>query len=1036
MTLSYKTEVIVRGTGGIEESFFGETLGEVLPKAVPVWRERSRLFKDSEGVLREITVNEMLLGENDTGIFYAIEIPAEPISTGTLIALVIGAVALSGVIYMAFFGMPKPATNAGRNRNNRGGSGAFSERRNEPMEPGTRLPDLFGEDVIYPKLLSPVYTRYEDGVQKEYSYMVVTCGSADISELKDGSNPISDVAGYGVRIYGPGTSPNSGTPAGEYGLAVSEPVRVMRRSSDVVDQVLFPPNRGAINGFNDIRFGYPNEIEISPTSELDFSDVFSPGDTLSIASASYTEGATTVNLAGSYTIGSVSAGLMTLLNPHLVNSDWSVLNSLPTDKTAYISPTLSPTGSKWLGPFILDDPACDRVMLNVIAPQGLYKDNGDNQIRTDVEVEVELTPINASYGAVGAVQTFSETLTGSAVTRNGRGLTIEAVPTIGGRQSVRIRRVTETDRVFNGAVSDTVNVQDLYSMSPAPSHFGDLTTVQLMASANQGTLAVKERKFNCRARRKLPLRVSGSTFSTTLHATSDAAQIISFLALSPEHGRLSADEIDFDGIFDARDAVVNSFGDSAYAFDFNHVFDNMDLTFEETISSIASAVHCAAVRSSGKLTLIPDISPAVPRRVFNHRNILPKTCTRAYRFGTDTAYDSVEIEYRRLSDNEEVTQRYPATGTSPKKLEVVGARTSEQTAVHLRRHYARMTYENSNCEFETAQEGAGVYPGERVFVSRTDSASVVEGEIRSASGNVLTLSQPQYLDTGKSYVIFVQSPQNTVETVGVSVPGPGRYEVTLSRPLSFVPVNGDSGGVPSTYSIVEDKHDEIDLYTVKERDSENIFKHKLIVTKYDFRMYLPDITLLSVDYDSNISDFRDDGYKEFSLTLTDAAAENVPGIGFVYSGSSATSSMLPEGIIASASYTKFMFIRIASFTDEQDLFSSYESTDERLYIRTDRTIASAHGSIPSTISVPAPLENVWFSLCVTYDYVSRKKYIYIDGEQINYLSDVLPQTRNNITIGGWNHTSGFTGDMYSIRYLTRALTSREVQTMHRMLNRG
>lgn len=210
------------------------------------------------------------------------------------------------------------------------------------------------------------------------------------------------------------------------------------------------------------------------------------------------------NLNGTYTVLSVADDTITLSNPAAVNSKWSTLTTSPN-----LSPTLYTTGSKWVGPFVLDKTNTQRVVTNFIASNGLYKDDGKNQVRFDVTLELEITPINADGSVRGAVQTAQATVEGSATFRSTRAVTLDVSVNSPGRVRVRARRVTNADLAFEGSVVDEIKWKDVYAFTNvSQTNFGDLTTVQSVTYATAGALAVKDRKLNMLVTRKIPTSTS------------------------------------------------------------------------------------------------------------------------------------------------------------------------------------------------------------------------------------------------------------------------------------------------------------------------------------------------------------------------------------------------------------------------------------------------------------------------------------------------------------------------------------------------
>lgn len=213
-------------------------------------------------------------------------------------------------------------------------------------------------------------------------------------------------------------------------------------------------------------------------------------------------GAELYNLNGTYEVLSVADDTIRLSNPSAVNSYWATLTTSPN-----LSPILSTTSSKWVGPFVLDKKDTSQVFCNFVALNGLYKDDGKNQVRMDVTLELEITPINVDGSPRGSAQTFQAVVEGSATFRSTRAVTLKASPALTGRLSIRARRVTPSDLAYEGSVVDEIKWRDVYAVAPvAQTNFGDVTTVQSVTYATAGALALKERKLNMLVSRKIPAR--------------------------------------------------------------------------------------------------------------------------------------------------------------------------------------------------------------------------------------------------------------------------------------------------------------------------------------------------------------------------------------------------------------------------------------------------------------------------------------------------------------------------------------------------
>lgn len=551
------------------------------------------------------------------GPFYVIVYPADPV---TILIAVVAVVVVAAVVLR--LSIPTPTL---RNTQNASPNNELSDRTNNPR-PLARIPDIFGTVRCTPDLLATPYKVFQDHEEVEHAYMCIGRGSYDVSDVRDDNTPAIDIPGTSVEVYGPNTSPNSGSPPQlRIGTAINTPVYNVSRSNAINGQVLRPPNDQKIRAARNVYFRTPNLIK---SSAFDFTDKFAAGDVLYVSEASvyqtyinqtktlyaysngfrfvipdttlpseyaagteiqltgavfsvtdpdgfwsgsydlsggYTiasksletvydpETSTTThycrvvlnspgsvnpnwnsvpqgasapaglrlpsgtelyNLDGTYTVLSVADDTITLSNPAAVNPAWSTITATPNR-----SPVLYTTGSKWVGPFILDKTDTSRVVANFVAANGLYKDDGRNQVRFDVTLELEITPINADGSVRGAVQTAQATVEGSATYRTTRAVTLDVSVDNPGRVRVRARRVTNADLAFEGSVVDEVKWRDVYAMSPAGrTDFGNVTTVQAVTYATAGALALKERKLNMLVSRKLSVK---PTKKFTLDPTSD-----------------------------------------------------------------------------------------------------------------------------------------------------------------------------------------------------------------------------------------------------------------------------------------------------------------------------------------------------------------------------------------------------------------------------------------------------------------------------------------------------------------------------------
>lgn len=545
------------------------------------------------------------------------------------------------------------------------------------------------------------------------------------------------------------------------------------------------------------------------------------------------DGTELFDLDGEYEIIGVEAHAITLLDPVLVQPDWGTIGT-----TEYISPTLTAAGDKWVGPFILTPSTLQEIYCNFVASNGLYKDDGKNQIAFDIEIEIEATPVNSSNTPIGAPELFTTTVLGSSKFKNTRAQTLKAEPTFTGRCSVRARRVTLSDKEFKGQIIDEVKWKDLYAVSPVSQlNFGNVTTVQSVTHATTGALSVKERKLNMLVTRKIPLRISGNSFTTELHATNRADEIFSAICKDPYIGNRTNNEIDFNSIYDAIAEVREYFGTDK-AGEFCYTFDSDNLSFEETARMISNAVFCTAYRRGNVIKINFEKETEDSTLLFNHRNKLPQSESRTVRFGNQDQFDGVSFQYVDPLDDALVTYYIPEdrSAVNPKEVESVGIRSGVQAYFQAWRTWNKIRYQNTLVEFDATQEADLLALNDRILVADNTRVETQDGEIDSQSGLELTLSVNVQLSTSFNYTIFLQYSDGSTEGIAVQR-GNDVNKVVLTSPPRLPLSTNDDFYAKTTFILVPNQNNGQNAFLVAEKSPLGNMTSKVTAVNYDDRYY-------------------------------------------------------------------------------------------------------------------------------------------------------------------------------------------------------
>lgn len=559
------------------------------------------------------------------------------------------------------------------------------------------------------------------------------------------------------------------------------------------------------------------------------------------------DGSVIYDLNGPYTILSVTQNEIILDDPESVDADWSTIGT-----TNYISPTLSSTGQVWIGPFILDKNNLNQVFCNFVALNGLYKDDGNNQYPMNVNLELEVTPLNADNTVRGPVETFTDTLYGSSTYRSTMALTLKANLSLSGRCSIRAKRVTPSDTGFNGSVVDEVKWRDAYAVAPVNNlHFGNVTTIHSVTLATSGALAIKERKLNMLVTRKLPLRVSGSTFTTTLHPTNSADEIFSAVCLDPYVGNRSVSEIDFNTIYDTVNEVKTYFGHPV-AGEFSYTFDSKNLSFEETAQMIANAIFCTAFRRGNIIKLSFDKQTEDSTLLFNHRNKLPGTENRTIRFGNQDNYDGISYQYVDPEDDAIVTYYIPEdrSAINPQEIESIGVRSRLQAHFHAWREWNKVRYRNTIVEFQATQEADLLVPQDRILISDGTRSGVQDGEVISQNALQLELSQPVSFKSGVNYSVFLQHVDGSTESIPC-IAGSNSRSILLEFAPRLSLALDDNLFARTTFLLVGDDESRENAFLVVEKSSQSNMTLSVKAVNYDSRYYSNDSDYINSIVDEN-----------------------------------------------------------------------------------------------------------------------------------------------------------------------------------------
>jgi len=546
----------------------------------------------------------------------------------------------------------------------------------------------------------------------------------------------------------------------------------------------------------------------------------------------FTNNTSSINLNGTYIVDSVSANEIKLINPDLLNSDWSKLNTLANQNTQSQprSIRLDKLNNSWVGWHNLDLENTEELVFNLFYQNGLFYQDSKGGVWGDtMTVLVEYQYINASNQPIGTI--YSELFSVSNSSKSPFGTTRKIILPVAGKVRFRIARTTPTK---NDKTQDLTKIKDVYAVSKSTVlNYGDVTIIRSKTIGTEGALSLKERKLNMLVTRKLPLNGTGALTPTT-----SAAQALIYLAFDSKNGRRSSFEVDVDQIL-ATEQEVNAYFGSAKASEFSYTLDDNNLSFEEIAGMVASSCFCEPTRFGSKLRLNFEQPKEIPTLLFNHRNKVPKSEKRTQSFGVSKDYDGVQIEYTSPNDDARINYTAPETGTRNNllKISTTGIRTEEQAKTRAWREWNKLYYQRVTCEFEGLDESNLLSRNDLILVANNTKLTTQDGDVESVDGLTLSLSQNVIIETGSS--IYLQMSDGTVDIIGC-VEGSAKNQVILSRaPLMPLVVDNDRYA-KTTYEIINAGNEASSMFLLAEMSPQSKMTNSLKCVNYDARYYEKD----------------------------------------------------------------------------------------------------------------------------------------------------------------------------------------------------
>lgn len=1069
------------------------------------WPETARLYhrvgKVEYDVTPEVATDVPALADLEGTVAVRI-LPAgiDPLTGG--VGLVLGAIKL---IQSIIPDVPNVKTPSQRARQAGGSPNNSLGKRSNAARPDERVPYILGAVRSIPDLLAVPYTTYENHVEVETAYYCIGVGSYAVQDVRDGDMLVSQIDGASAQVYGPGKAPTGGIGAHDPDITIGDAIADDVYTVYAVEAV----NGQELSAWNDYTFygtTFPQNSDVpllmsffdngdgtgviaipfsSDSGEI--TDRVELGDDLFIfwpfvqpggsgtppdLSTPVTSGAGEPVVVTSPTVLSIvvppdpTTVQLTVSIPSSQQSQWALIQPYfedlqdPSDIFPYTGgfneyAQVTPLSHLYQGPFFIDfehpsgGASSFEIVCNFTAPRGLYADDGVTTRALDVEIQVIVTPADASGNPNGTPQAFQGTLEGSATARGQRALTLRCAVTglTSTKVLVQARRLTNTPRRqrqtdaaetsvfganltadppiyahFSGTVVDEVRWTHCYSMSkPGNISFGNVTTIHTRTVATTGALRAKERKLNCFVTRKIQTW-DGSTFGGSLVANDRTENCLFTVLKDSTIGGLADANIDFAGIaaaFDqVRTSVFSEFPVGDVATSFNFTFDDADLSLEETIHAICQSAFCIAYRDGDVIKVRPEIAGDDSVLLLNHRNTLIGTQRVTHAFGPPTENDAVEVTYVDPLDNAHTKVTVPKFGSRnrPRQLKVIGLRSAAQAYWHAYRAYHKMLYQRQSLTVEALQESELLGTRQRVLVADETRSGVQTGEVLGLSGDTIRTSQPVALEVGKTYSVHLQRTDGTTESFGV-LSAPSTRELELDATPTVVTNPG--AGVPTTYLLLADDAPAPTAFLVSSVQPTTPMTHQIWAVNYSHMYYVADGLTTWVDFAHGLSD----------LSPQQRLFTNNGGTisGGVWTGSSSDYFEVsnPAEDTVTASYSKLLFINATSAPTDSGLIRPASGSDEAFAITPGNLLAAGHNGALQVAVDYSSFVGAEHMVAATYDVATGRLAVLIDGALAGEATVAQAAAGSPL-----RYLEGFEGTCRVCMKWGRALSDREVREFY------
>nr|DAH52746.1 MAG TPA: tail protein [Caudoviricetes sp.] len=667
---------------------------------------------------------------------------------------------------------------------------SLTDRSNKPR-PYERSYDICGTVQTIPNDLMTTYKVFNAaGNVIEYAYYDAGRGPLQINaaDITDGDTRVQEITGTSVAVYAPYTSPNNtATPQLLVGDQINQGLYVTFTSNEIDGIVLKAQNGIRVNPseVGEVSLSGTTGILRDITGDSEFDELVSVGDTVVFTLILIQNLA---NLSGTYTVTYVDTYEIRVALSGAALVEWQKLpagfSRITQGNASWVGPqdTYAKSLTDWVS---INRAPVERVVVNVAAGNGMYKDNGETKFRTAVTVEMQYQALTAAGTPTGPVYTQQGVISGRS--SDYTGVTVYGNLPTPSPVRVRMRRVTDLDLGWPGTVVDEVTYINLYGQSiDHTPHYGNRTTVHSARKQTPRATELKQPQLRMVATELVYKYLGNGVFDTVLTPNTKAVQSLIRLMRDPVVGGLNLSVASMDNLLAVQTEIETYFG-SALAGQFCYTFDDYRTTAQDIITTIAEAIFCTSYRKGKDIVLDFERPRPGPEMVFTHRSKTPGGEKWTRRFNDRDAYDSVKYTFIDPDTNiRETITIPPAGGVKTDTYDSKGVRNYAQAFWHAYRRYQKNTLSRVSVEFTATEEGIFAVPGRPISVVKGARVAPYDGYVVAVNGMELTLSQPVEFTEGDDHSVILKKRDGSVQSIAVSPGSSDRKVIMQSAPQESI----------------------------------------------------------------------------------------------------------------------------------------------------------------------------------------------------------------------------------------------------------